>query len=255
MSTIKFDCRWTSEVDDQFVKDWTYVVRSVFGGFSDGFIKRKYFENIYGPSVMVVAYMDNQPVGADALWRNDVNCQEAYQSDDTAVIENARKKGVMTGFTKVELSKIPSGSYIYGSPNGQSYWGYKKMGWNEIAMYSAIYSGPKRYAEEYPQKMSKEYAQWWIVGTDKYYIKRFGHYYLVSTGGCRSFYVLLIAEVDADTALMYPRFRKLALLIYRSYKKTWLWRLRRKESMHHISWQDDPGVFPYWKLDGYGEES
>lgn len=253
MSIIKFDCRWTTEIDDNFINDWQFVTNTVFGGFSNAIIKRKYIDNIYGPSVMVVAYMDGHPVGADALWRNDVNGKEAYQSDDTCVLKEARGKGIMTEFTKIELEKIPSGSYIYGSPNGNSYQGYIKMGWNEICMYSAIFTSPRRYTKEYPQKMPKEYAQWWIVGTNKYYIKKFGHYYLVSTDSYRRFFVRLIAEVDQRTALMYPRFKKLALFRYRSYKKTWQWRLRRNVPMHHISYQSDPSAFPYWKIDGYGE--
>ena len=67
MSTFKIDCRWTSEVDDQFIKDWTYVERSVFGKFSDDYINRKYFENIYGDSLLLVAYLDGKAIGAKQI--------------------------------------------------------------------------------------------------------------------------------------------------------------------------------------------
>ena len=252
MEEIMYDCRWTNETDDKFIKDWQLVENTVFGGFGDDVVKRKYLDNVYGPSIMIVAYMDGKPVGADALWRNDVYGQEAYQSDDTCVLEAARGKGIMTGFTQKELSMAPANSYIYGSPNGKSYWAYKKMNWNEIAMYPRILSCSKKYAKDCPEKMPCDYAKWWIIGSNKFHIKRGNHYYLISTTQ-RKYLANLIAEVDKTTAELYPRFRKLSVFVYRSYSKPFLWSLRKKEPMHHISWQGDPKLFPYWKIDGYGE--
>ena len=54
-------------MDDQFIKDWTYVERSVFGKFSDDYINRKYFENIYGDSLLLVAYLDGKVIGAKQI--------------------------------------------------------------------------------------------------------------------------------------------------------------------------------------------
>ena len=54
-------------MDDQFIKDWTYVERSVFGKFSDDYINRKYFENIYGDSLLLVAYLDGKAIGAKQI--------------------------------------------------------------------------------------------------------------------------------------------------------------------------------------------
>lgn len=252
MNEILYDCRWSDKADEKFIKDWQWVENAVFGCFDDNVIKRKYFDNIYGPSLMIVAYLDGKPVGADALWRNDANGQEAYQSDDTCVLEAARGRGVMTGFTQRELSMAPEGSYIYGSPNGKSYWAYKKMKWNEIEMYPRIFCSYRKYIKEHLEKMPFEYAKWWIVGSNKFHIKRGGHYYLISTTD-RKYLANLIAEVDKDTAVMYPRFKKFSVFVYRSYTKPLLWRLRKNEPMHHISWQGDPKLFPYWKIDGYGE--
>ena len=253
MSDIAYECRWTNEADEKFIKDWQLVENTVFGCFSDEVIKRKYFDNIYGPSLMIVAYLGGRPVGADAMWRNDINGKEAYQSDDTCVLEEARGRGVMTGFTQKEISTLPHGSFVYGSPNGKSYWAYKKMKWNEVAMYPRVFYSPKKYVKDCSEKMSFEYAQWWIVGSNKYHIKRGNHYYLVSTDDHHPHLANLIAEVEQKTATMYPRFKKAAILIYRSYKKPWYWNLLKKEPMHHISWQGDPKAFPYWKIDGYGE--
>lgn len=250
MEEFIYDCRWTTDVDAKYIQDWQIVENSVFGGFDNQHIERKYFKNPYGPSVLVVAYGDGIPVAADALWRNDVNGKRSYTSSDTCVLDAARGKGVMTQMVKMKVDKIGDDSYIYGSPNGRSYFGFKKLGWNIIPMYHAIFTSPKRYSKEYPDLMPREYAEWWITGQNKYHIKRGGHYYLVSTN--RKFLMNLIAEVDKETAMMYPRYKKPALFIYRTYKEPWLKSIR-KHAMHHISWKGDPGQFPYWKIDGYCE--
>ena len=156
MNEVIYDCRWTTETDEQFIKDWQFVENEVFTNFTDEFIKRKYFDNIYGPSIMAVAYLDGKPVGADALWRNDVNGKMAFLSADTCVLEEARGHGIMKGITQHEIAMAPSDSYIYGCPNGQSYYGYKKLGWNEVKLYICFLFSPKKFAKEYPEKMPYE---------------------------------------------------------------------------------------------------
>ena len=253
MNDVIYDCRWTTETDEQFIKDWQFVENSVFTNFTDEFIKRKYFDNIYGPSIMAVAYLDGRPVGADALWRNDIDGQMAFLSADTCVLQEARGRGIMTDITKHEIAKAPSGSYIYGSPNGQSYFGYKKLGWNEIKLYKGILFSPKRYSKEYPEKMPYDYAKWWITGSNKYHIKLRGHYYVVARyASFPSWYMHLIAEVDKNTAELYPRFKGMSLFFYRTYKPMINFGVF-KHCVYHIAWNDDPKKFPYWKIDGFCE--
>ena len=253
MSTIKHDCRWTSEVDDQFMKDWTYVERSVFGKYSDEYIKRKYFENIYGDSLLLVAYLDGKAIGAYAFWRNDVNGEKAFFSSDLCVMKEGRGKGVMTGMINVIISKVPAGCLIFGSPNTQSYPGVKKMKWNCTPLYISFFVFSFFYLREYRQKMPLDYAKWWIVGPNKYHIKRGRHFFLVAQySGTNRFVAFLLAEVDEETALMYPRYRKLSLILYRSQKKPWY--MLRGKPLYHIGWKCDPRKFPYWKVDGFGDE-
>jgi hypothetical protein len=253
MDEVIYDCRRTTETDEQFVKDWQFVENSVFENFTDELIKRKYFDNIYGPSIMAVAYLNGKPVGADALWRNDVNGKLAFQSSDTCVLEEARGHGIMTGITKHELAKAPEGCYIYGSPNGQSYHGYRKMGWNEVKLYKGILFSPKKYAKEYPEKMPYEYAKWWIKGTNKYHIKKRGHYYVVVKYATLPFWhAYVIAEVDKKTAELYPRYKGLSFFFYRSFKPI-INIGPFKHYLYHIAWNADPKEFPYWKIDGWSE--
>ena len=159
----------------------------------------------------------------------------------------------MKGITQHEIAMAPSGSYIYGCPNGQSYHGYRKLGWNETKLYSSIFYSPKKYAKEYPEKMSYEYAKWWITGSNKYHIKRRGHYYVVVKFPSFPFWhTHLLAEVDKKTAELYPRFKGISLFFYRSDKPIINYGAF-KRCMYHIAWNDDPKKFPYWKIDGFCE--
>ena len=253
MNNVIYDCRWTTEIDEKFLNDWKFVENSVFDIFSDELIRRKYFDNIYGPSILAVAYLDGKPVGADALWRNDVNGRIAFQSSDTCVLKEARGHGIMTGITKQELAKAPEGCYIYGCPNGQSHHGYNKMGWNEVQMCKGILFSPKKYAKEYPEKMPYEYAKWWIRGSNKYHIKKRGHYYVIVKYDSYPFWhAHLIAEVDKKTAELYPRYKGFSLFFYRSCKPT-INLGAFKRGPYHIAWNADPKEFPYWKIDGFCE--
>ncbi len=253
MNEVIYDCRWTNEADDQFVKDWQFVENQVFENFTDEFIKRKYFDNIYGPSIMAVAYLDGKPVGADALWRNDVDGKLAFLSADTCVLPEARGHGIMKGITQHEIAMAPPDSYIYGCPNKQSYHGYRKLGWNEAKLYAGFFYSPKKYAKEYPEKMPYEYAKWWITGTNKYHIKFLGHYYVVVKFDSFPFwYTVLLAEVDKKTAALYPRFKGFSLFFYRSRKPIINFGVFN-QPIFHIAWNDDPQKFPYWKIDGFCE--
>lgn len=252
MSNAIIDCRWTSDADQKFIRDWQLVENTVFGIFNDEMIDRKYFKNIYGPSVLAIAYLDDVPVGADALWRNDINGEETYFSSDTCVLPVARGKGVMTGLIQAKMSLVPKDVSLYGSPNAKSYGGFVKKGWKDLPLYKGILTLPIFYTKEYPDFMPNEYAKWWIVGENKYHLKRFGHYYLVSSIPNKKYIMNLIAEVDEQTAMCYPRYKGFALYIYRTKNKPLL-PLLNKVSYNHISWNGDPSIMPYWKVDGYCE--
>ena len=106
---------WTGELSPKMKADFMFVVNSVFGHYcSEEYFNMKYYENPYGESVIVVAYDNGSPVGADALWRNDVMGCQSYQSADTAVIESSRGKGIFTMMVIEKLSKIKDDSLIYG---------------------------------------------------------------------------------------------------------------------------------------------
>lgn len=80
---------WSEKITPQEKSDFRYVENEVFGDFcTEEFFKAKYEDNIYGSSVIVIAYLDGRHVGADALWRNDMGKTKAYQSADTCVLSS-----------------------------------------------------------------------------------------------------------------------------------------------------------------------
>lgn len=130
---IEYVLRWTEEIDDSFFEDFLSVENAVLGGFSKQILQHKFVNNIYGSSLITIAYLDGEPIGADAMMRNDVFGRIAFETIDTCVTEKCRGKGVFSTITKKEvaevLAKYPD-TIIYGFQNGNSFPGYVKMGWN-----------------------------------------------------------------------------------------------------------------------------
>ena len=89
---IVYDCRWSGELDDKFIDDFRSMCSTVFNyDFTIGEFNRKFVDNIYGKSLLVVVYVNGKPCAARALWRNDINGKEAYQPGDACVLDICRK--------------------------------------------------------------------------------------------------------------------------------------------------------------------
>ena len=118
MSEIVYDCRWSDEVDEKFIKDFIDTENEVFkSDYTEALFRKKYINNIYGKSVVEVVYIDGIPSAARGLWRNDIDGKEAYQPGDTCVTEACRGKGVFTEMTKRSIAMLPEDAIIYNFPN------------------------------------------------------------------------------------------------------------------------------------------
>ena len=173
MSEIIYDCRWSDEVDDQFIRDFIVTENAVFQcNYTEELFMKKYVNNIFGKSIVEVVYLDGQPVAARGLWRNDLGGKKAYQPGDTCVTEVCRGKGIFTEMTKRSLAMTEEGDLIYNFPNQNSYPGYMKMGWKLVGEYRlALFMGNQRYFKEHPQKMDVTYADWWLDPQDDFFVK------------------------------------------------------------------------------------
>lgn len=247
MENIVYDIRWSNAVDEKFSQDFRHVCSTVFNNdFSQELFDRKFIQNIYGPSVLVVVYIDDVPSAARALWRNDIDNKEAYQPGDTCVMENCRGKGVFSVMTKKSIAFLPETAIIYNFPNPNSYPGYIKMGWKLLHDYNVrLLSSYNEYEKEHPVVMDDKYAKWWIVGRDLTYTNRFGHYFLLQKDH-RPMCYRILAEVSEQTAKKFSRTR-CGLFFYKSERQTWY--NKRFALSHVVTRNPEIGYIPTWKID------
>lgn len=245
--SIVYDCRWSSKLDEKFVKDFRFVCSTVFNyDFTIEVFNRKFLKNIYGDSLLVVVYIDGKPCAARALWRNDIDGNEAYQPGDTCVLDLCRGKGIFSEMTRRAIAKLPKDAIIYNFPNQNSFHGYIKMGWSLLHDYhQKLLISYKSYFDEHPKMMDNKYANWWVKGRDFMYTKCDGHYFLICKEK-RPFCYRVIAEVEKQIALQFPH-RRFGLFFYKSKDITWY--NKRFAASHVVTKNPEIGYIPTWKID------
>ncbi len=121
-------CR-TDNITEKVFEDFLSVQHEVFGFKQRCRYERQFMSNIYGSSVIVLAYVCGDPAGARAFWRNDLAGNRAFQPGSTAVRKDYRGQGVFRIMTQAAIDAIGQDTMIYNFPNDQSLPGYLKMGW------------------------------------------------------------------------------------------------------------------------------
>ena len=54
---LRYDCRWSDKADEKFINDYNLLQNTVFqNNYNKELFKRKYLDNIYGPSIIIVVY-------------------------------------------------------------------------------------------------------------------------------------------------------------------------------------------------------
>ena len=175
------------EIDDKFKKDFIKVYYEVFGenAMNEFLFDRKYIENIYGDSILVVVYSNSIPVAARAFWRNDINGKKAYQPVDTCVTQQFRRRGIFEKMTNIALKMIKEEDIVYNFPNKNSYPQYIKLGWKNLISYrSTIMISSNQYKKEHPEVIDREYLKWWIIPKRHKFLvyKKRNDTYLVTKG-------------------------------------------------------------------------
>ena len=163
-----YDCRWSDKTDDQFINDYNLLQDIVFkNNYDTQLFKKKYLQNIYGPSIIIVVYHIGKPIGARAFWRNDILGQEAYQPGDVCVLEEYRGRGIFTEMTNRAFAMLPTDSVMYTYPNNKSFPAHLKMGNKLMASYYPRLFSYNKYRREHSIKMDNAYAQWWLLSNNK----------------------------------------------------------------------------------------
>ncbi|MDD4689558.1 MAG: hypothetical protein PHE51_07415 [Eubacteriales bacterium] len=246
---IVYDCRWSDNVDEKFIDDFNLIQDSVFCSTStrEDF-KKQFIDNIYGPSVVTVVYIDEVPSAARALWRNDIDGYKAYQPGRTCVLGNCRGMGIFTEMTKCSIALLDENAFIYNFPNNNSFPGYLKMGWHLVKEYRPVFLVRlKNYLKEHPLQMDATYANWWVKDVEGIkYIKRGKHYFIVRQHSKRLFYHI-ISMVEEDIALLFPKHCAFGLCFYLSERQTFY--NKKISSLHVVCKNSDIICIPTWKMD------
>lgn len=248
-SDIEYRLYKTLVFEEQTVKDFLYIENTVFSIYLDrDYFSRKFEQNIYGPSIIVMAYVGNKPVAADALWRNDINGKCAYQSSDTAVMSECRGKGIFRQLVERKLLAVDENAIVYGFPNQNSFPGFLKMGWRNIGTYhTSLYKGYNNYTKINNQPIDNEYALWWFKGRKLYYSTKRGNHFFLIVKRNRLIYSI-VGEISEKTAHEFDMVRHPLVLICKTEKDSFL--SRNRVPMRIIVKGDiDFPIIPIWKMD------
>lgn len=241
---------WSDNISSEQIDDFRSVVNTVFGDFcTESYFKTKYLDNIYGASAIIVAYWEGIPVGACALWRNDLDGKEAYYAADASVIADYRNKGVYGAMLKVraEIASQRGNALLYTFPNTNSFPRLKKKGWH-VKLVRKVFFYPGISSKKKIAKVEKGFAEWWIKRCEGIcHIKCFGKYYLVKTVATKGVGRVL-GYVDKETAEQFPRPAGVLWVLYCDSEK---------KTLYNRFWKAIPVVYsnasdahiPFWKMD------
>ncbi|WP_352419467.1 GNAT family N-acetyltransferase [Proteiniborus sp.] len=211
---------WTDNIRKEEVLDFINTQDRVFkNSYSVKKFEKKYNDNIYGKSLIILAYLDNKCVGARAFWRNDIEGMKAYQPCDTAVLEDYRGYGIFTKINDKGLKNIEENTLIYNFPNDNSLPGNLKMGWKIHSRRRYKIFNPIINSKEI-MKVDEKYFEWLLNDTNSKNIDLLKYvclnkkYYLLRKRA-KNIY-LIIGEIHKESALFISKAKFPILLHYSS---------------------------------------
>ena len=237
---IHFESNKSDTISLALKEDFMHLANMVFGPFvTEEYYKAKFLDNIYGPSLVTVVYVDGCPAGTDVMWRNDLNGEKAYQTVDTCVLEEFRGMGLFKKMTCYELDLLGKETLVYGFPNVNSYPGYVKMGWQVQRLYKTLCCS--KDMDEIPS----DYASWWMkTQSGIHHLRKKGNYYLIRKNNNKPV-ATLIGRVDEQTAASFPEAQGVWLLKHFQTKPS----IYNKNKSIPLVCNKPNKEIPYWKID------
>ncbi len=249
---ITVECKWSDNLPKSFIDDFISVYQKVFKQSDKNLIDWfdcKFLRNPMGASLISIAYLDEKPVGIDAMWRNDIGGKVAYQTVDTGTDEAFRGLGIFRKITEKELLILGKDVLIYGFPNPKSFPGYVKFGWKVLGCKrNVIFTGIASYEKYYEEDASYEYVRWLFLDSKKkiYYIRKRDQYFLITPTRSKRIYHI-ISRVDEKTALLFENKSGVINIFLMS-------KLSKRVPQKYmflplIATSEDCISVPFWKLD------
>ena len=175
----------------------------------------RYINNIYGSSLLVIAYSNDIPIGTQAFWRNDIGHRVAYQADDGAVLESYRGNGLLGKMIQKGAGILGDEVLLYSYTNNKSKRSFVKLGWDVMLTFPIkpllFYH---HYCHQCSQMVDYKYASWYLHKKKHItYVERNNHYYLVipTNHRCVS---QVISCCDKKTAMLFGKRTGFTLLVY-----------------------------------------
>ena len=190
---IIYKCKLSSELADEEKEDFVEVFNKVFNlKYDMDWFDWKYIDNIYGDSLMVLAYDGNKLIGIRSFWRNDIDESLCYQPCDTAVFKEYRGRGIFSKMSLVALERVGD-AFIYNFPNENSLPGNLKLGWkiNKYCYLKPVFT--KKSLRKGSKYIDDDYLIWKFGNSpmNKYhYCEKDGQNYLLFSRGKNIYYVL-----------------------------------------------------------------
>lgn len=217
LSHIEIIAKISSELDDKMIEDFISLQNTVFSKnkYDRNRFLKKYTDNVYGPSVIVVAYDNGVGVGARSFLRNDIGEKLAYQPCDTCVLESHRRKGLFSMMTLKALNSVPKESLIYNFPNKNSLPGYLKLGWkiSYFKKFKILISGKSLKEVEKIDSLTKK----WMLSdikkeSDLFYTKKRKKFYLIMKRRYNRYWI--VGEISESDTVNLRKAKFPLLLVY-----------------------------------------
>lgn len=163
---IKLEVIWTNNIGKEEIICFVNTQESVFkNGYSVEKFQKKYLDNIYGESLIILTYLNNNCVGAMAFWRNDIEGMKAYQPCEMAVLNDVRGYGIFSKMNNEGLNYIEEDTLLYNFPNDNSLPFYKKIGWEIHSRKRYKIFNPITNSKEL-MKIDEKYLKWLLNDTN-----------------------------------------------------------------------------------------
>ncbi len=250
MGELTIKTLWTDRITKQEIDDFCDVVNTVFGHFcTEDYFKCKYLDNVYGPSLLILVYEDDKPIGANSLWRNDINGKKAFYSAETSVKQSDHSVTVFAVMLKtiIEFAMQQKDVLLYTFPNSNSFPGFKKMKW-QVKQIRKVFFFSGLSSKNMLPHIDHQYAAWWMRGLkDIYQIKRLGQYYLIKKVPAKGV-ARVLGSCDEQTASLFSRPKECIVLLYcASEKKTFY--NKRWPSIPLVFTNGEVSQIPFYKMD------
>jgi len=250
MTDLYIKTIWSDKASVKDIDDFCSVVNIVFDSFcTNEYFKRKYVENIYGPSALFLAYINDKVVGACSLWRNDLEGQEAYLAAEASVLPSYRGIGVYSAMlnARCEFAAKRNNALLYTFPNENSFPRLLKKNWR-AKLLRKVFFYPGLCSEKKISFIDPKYALWWLRrSNDIFHILRFGQYYLVKTIRIKGV-ARILGRVDKTTALQFPIPNCHIWIFYCESEKTTFY--NRRWAYTPVAYINGDGShIPFWKMD------